>query len=289
VQTGKWISEIQEDAGSAFSLRVNERVHTEQSPFQRIEVYKTTDFGYLLVINDYLVLTSRDGFLTHEMLAHPALFTHRRPRRVCIIGGGSCGTLREVLRHREVGKVWQIEIDPAVTRVAERFFPELCELNGDPRVRYLHQDGVLWLRDLAPDSLDLIILDTADPAGSADALAPHALHGHCLQALAPGGLLVQPGGSPLYHGYVLRRIHASLASAGFADSQTLFYPQPTYASGWWTAILARKSRPIKGFREEDAAQRPFATRYYSPEIHRAALAVPEFVKTEMQLVDTRAG
>ncbi len=50
----------------------------------------------------------------------------------CTIGGGDCGTLKEVLRHPGVEKVTQIDIDEEVTKAAERFFPSLVEANGDP-------------------------------------------------------------------------------------------------------------------------------------------------------------
>ena len=41
------------------------------------------------------------------------------------IGGGDCGTLREVLRHPSVEKATQIDIDEMVTRYSEKYFPEL--------------------------------------------------------------------------------------------------------------------------------------------------------------------
>jgi spermidine synthase len=38
-----------------------------------------------------MMLTTRDNFLYHEMMSHPALFTHAAPRDVVIIGGGGFG------------------------------------------------------------------------------------------------------------------------------------------------------------------------------------------------------
>src|SRR3546814_4271091 len=70
-----------------------------QSPFQKIEIYESTDWGNLMLIDGAMMLTTRDNFLYHEMMSHPALFTHADPKQVVIIGGGDCGTLREVLRH----------------------------------------------------------------------------------------------------------------------------------------------------------------------------------------------
>ncbi|MFQ5489058.1 MAG: polyamine aminopropyltransferase, partial [Gammaproteobacteria bacterium] len=127
-----WFTEICEEGGSAFSLKIKGKLHEEQTPYQTIAIYETETFGNLMVIDGFVMLSSRDNFLYHEMLAHPALFTHDNPRRVLIIGGGDCGTLREVLQHQEVEEVWQVEIDERVTRLAERYFPELCAANDDP-------------------------------------------------------------------------------------------------------------------------------------------------------------
>jgi spermidine synthase len=280
--SGQWFTEEHEDAGSAFSLRIDRKLHEEQTPFQRIEVYETTDFGNLMVIDGCVMLTSRDNFLYHEMMAHPVLFTHPRPRRVCIVGGGDCGTLREVLRHREVEEVAQVDIDERVTRLAERYFPELCESNADPRARLLFEDGIRWIRGRPAGSLDVIIVDSTDPVGPAEGLFTADFFRDCLRALDRGGLLVQQSESPLYHMDILRAMYAALRAAGFAAVQTLFFPQCVYPSGWWSATMAVKDGALSGFREADALARSFPTRYYNPAIHRAALAAPEFFPALLQ-------
>ena len=271
-----WFTEPCDEAGSAFSLRIRRRLHQEQSPYQKIEVYDTTHFGNLMVIDGFIMLSSRDNFLYHEMMSHPALYSHEAPRRVAIIGGGDCGTLREVLRHPEVEQVTQIDIDERVTRVSEHFFPELCESNDDPRARLLFIDGIRWMQQAPAASLDLVIVDSTDPIGPGEVLFSEAFYRACHDALAEGGILVQQSESPLLHGDILQRMYHDMGAAGFDHRRSLFFPQPVYPSGWWSATLARKGRPIDGFREQDAAERPFQTRYYNPEIHRAAFAAPSF-------------
>ena len=85
-----WFSEVRAEKGCAFSLRTSTKLHEEQSPYQRIEIYATETFGNLMVIDGSIMLSARENFLYHEMMSHPALFTHPAPRRVCIIGGGDC-------------------------------------------------------------------------------------------------------------------------------------------------------------------------------------------------------
>lgn len=276
-----WFSEVLGELGCAFSLRITAKLHEEQSPYQHIEIYATQAFGNLMVIDGSIMLTARDNFLYHEMLSHPALFSHPAPRRVCIIGGGDCGTLREVLKHPEVKQVVQIDIDERVTRLAEQFFPELTEANGDDRARLLFDDGIAWMAMAVPETLDLIIVDSTDPVGPAVGLFSQGFFQTCHSALAPGGIVVQQSESPLLHAGLLRDMHAAMRGAGFADVKTLFFPQPVYPSGWWSATLARKGEAIAGFRTDDVEQRPFATRYYNADIHRAAFAQPEFFRRDL--------
>ncbi|MEN8174306.1 MAG: polyamine aminopropyltransferase [Pseudomonadota bacterium] len=280
---GDWFTEVCEEAGSAFSLEVRARLHEEQSAFQRIEVYETRAFGNLMVIDGFVMLSARDNFLYHEMMAHPVLFTHPAPRRVAIIGGGDCGTLSEVLKHPEVGQVTQIDIDERVTRVAERYFPELCASNRDPRAELLFVDGIQWMRDAEAGSLDVIIVDSTDPIGPGEVLFSEDFYDACFAALGDGGVMVQQSESPLVHMDLLRRMYRNLDGAGFGEIRSLFFPQPVYPTGWWSATLAARSAGLEDFREQDALNKSFETRYYNAAIHRAGFAAPEFFGHEIAL------
>jgi spermidine synthase len=273
-----WFTEQHDYSGSSIGFRVTQRLHSEQSPFQSIEIYDTTDWGKLMVIDGCMMVTTRDNFFYHEMMSHPALFTHANPKRVVIIGGGDCGTLREVLRHKSVESAIQVEIDERVTRLAEKYFPELCESNADPRAQLLFIDGIQWMAECAPESLDLIIIDSTDPIGPAEGLFNAAFYESCLKALKSDGIVVQQSESPLAHLPLLKDIRSAMTTAGFASLRTLCFPQPCYPSGWWSATLARKSGNLDTFRENDAAAKSFATQYYNLDTHRAALAQPEFLK-----------
>ena len=274
-----WFSEPHPASGSAFSLQIEERLFARQSPYQYVEVYATVGFGNLMVIDGCIMLSQRDNFLYHEMLVHPALFTHPDPRRVLIIGGGDCGTLREVLKHPGVKQVVQVDIDEVVTRAAEQYFPELCESNQDPRAQLHFADGIAWVQNAAPASYDVIIVDSTDPVGPAEGLFAAPFLQDCRRALGDTGLLVQQSESPLFHlESILKPLQRTLYQAGFAAVHTLHFPQCVYPSGWWTVTLATKTGDPTRFREQDAAAKPFATEYYNVDIHRASLATPEFMR-----------
>lgn len=278
----QWFTEIFAPSGSAFSLRTEQKLAEVQSPFQHIEIYKTTDFGNLMVIDGVIMLSTRDNFLYHEMLSHPVLFTHPNPQNVIIIGGGDCGTLREVLKHRSVQQVTQIDIDEQVTRMAERYFPELCASNQDPRATLLFADGIQFMRDAAPASVDVVIVDSTDPIGPGEGLFNRAFYQSCFAALKPGGILVQQSESPLIHLQLLNDMRVAMKDAGFAELQTLQFPQMVYPSGWWTCTLARKEQGFDGFRFEAAANPGFDTEYYNADIHQASMALPNFMRRQLK-------
>ncbi len=273
-----WYTEEWAGQGSAISLKTVKKLHDEQSTYQRIEIYQTETFGTLMTLDGLVMVTDRDNFIYHEMMSHPALFTHPDPRRVLIIGGGDCGTLREVLKHPGVELAEQVELDERVTRVSEKFFPALCQSNNDPRAGLRFDDGIQWVADAAPGSYDVIIVDSTDPVGPAAGLFSAEFYVNCRKALRPGGIVVGQSESPLFHSALIRSMHAALRAAGFTATATLNFPQCTYPSGWWSATLASKDGTLATFRREAAAARPFATRYYNPAIHAAALAAPEFLR-----------
>lgn len=278
----QWFTEQHAEAGSAFSLKIKQKLHEEQSEFQHLEIYETETFGNLMVIDGCTMVSTRDNFFYHEMMSHPALYTHPDPKRVWIIGGGDCGTLREVLKHPSVEQAVQIDIDERVTRLAEIYFPELCESNNDPRADLKFIDGIKWVKDAAPNSVDIIIVDSTDPVGPALGLFSEEFYRDCFACLSENGMVVQQSESALYHVKLIGEMRNAMSNAGLSHLQTLFFPQCLYPSGWWSATIASKSDLTK-FREKDSVNKPFDTTYYNVDIHRASLAQPEFFKKAFSL------
>ncbi len=270
-----WFSESLEKSGTAFGLKAV-KLHSEQTPFQEIEIWQTETFGKLMTIDGCTMVSTRDNFLYHEMMSHPALNAHPAPKNVVIVGGGDCGTLREVLKHPEVKQATQVEIDERVTRLSEIHFPELCDKNSDPRATLFFGDGLQWMKDAAPGSIDLIIIDSTDPVGVAEGLFGKKFYADCIKALAPNGMLVQQSESPLLHLELITEMHGAMKEAGFAQTHLLHFPQVIYPSGWWSGSIAcKQAGPLA---ERLDAVEALDTQYYNAELHRACFALPNFVK-----------
>ena len=271
-----WLYENFDKAGSSIGFRITRKLDEVQSPFQHIEIYESTDWGNVMLIDGAMMLTTRDNFLYHEMMSHPALFTHADPKRVVIIGGGDCGTLREVLRHPGVEKATQCDIDEQVTRMSEKYFPELCDSNSDPRAELLFDDGVAYMADCPAGSVDVVIVDSTDPVGPAEGLFNKAFFASCHRALKDDGILVQQSESPLAQLELIKAMRSEMGKAGFSTFKTLPFPQPCYPTGWWSVTLARKGQGF-AFRDGDAAAKGFKTKYYNAHLHQGVLVAPPFV------------
>ena len=64
-----------------FSMRVSKRLYSGESPFQRIDVLETQEYGRVLVIDGFIMLTERDEFIYHEMISHVPMAVHPNPRK----------------------------------------------------------------------------------------------------------------------------------------------------------------------------------------------------------------
>lgn len=276
INNTEWFTEAPKGRGLAFSLQIKKLLHEETSAFQHIAIYETATFGNLMVIDGAIMLTSRDNFLYHEMMSHPVLFAHPNPQNVIIIGGGDCGTLKEVLKH-PVACAKQIDIDERVTRLAEQYFPELCASNHDPRAQLMFIDGIKWMREAPSQSEDIIIVDSTDPVGPATGLFNQAFYEQCLRVLKADGILVQQSESPLIHQDILAEMRKAMKNAGFTHLLTITFPQPVYPAGWMSATLAAK-KPLTTFRRDDAIFKKLATQFYHFDLHQAALTEPPFLQ-----------
>lgn len=274
-----WFEEAFGNEGTKFGLAIKKKCHEEQTPYQKLEIYETETFGNLMVLDGCVMLTQRDNFLYHEMLTHPALFTHPEPKRVVIVGGGDCGTLKEVLKHDSVVEAAQIEIDERVTRAAEEYFPELCESNNDSRAHFHFEDAAAWIKRQADESIDVLIIDSTDPIGPAEQLFGPEFLAQAYRVLGAQGIIVQQSESPILHAKtIIADLENKLTQAGFKHPQQVLFPQPSYPSGWWSATMAQKSNTQLMPRYEAISAKTWSTQYYNRQIHDAALARPEFMK-----------
>lgn len=267
-----WFTENQ-SAGLRISCRVRVMLHREESPFQEIAVYDTDQFGRLLALDDVIMTTTADEFIYHEMMAHVPLITHPDPKRVLIVGGGDGGVVREVIKH-PVAMVHLVEIDGRVIEVSKTFFPTISSGLRDPRVKVIIADGIEHVRKSA-GLYDVIIVDSTDPVGPAVGLFEEGFYRSVHDALAGDGLFVAQTESPFFNGDLIGRLQGTLRKI-FPSVFLYLASIPTYPGGLWTISMGSKKHHPDRFQADRAAG--LSTRYYSADVHRAAFALPPFVR-----------
>lgn len=267
----EWFVEAAPQAGCSIGLRIRRKLDTLVSPFQKIEIFETEDFGKLMAIDGCIMLTERDHFIYHEMLVHPALCTHPEPRHIVIVGGGDGGTLTETVKHAGVQEVVQVEIDRAVTELSLRHFPEFVPAQKDPRIRLVFEDAIRWIERAAEASIDVLLIDSTDPIGPAEGLFEEAFYATCRSRLRPDGILALQSESPFLYPHLVQGIQAKLAAAGFVNRRLLPFPQPTYPAGFWSVTLASAETPLDRFRAEAPAALGPKPRYYSAALHQSLI------------------
>jgi len=271
-----WFKEV-ENKDLHIGFRVSRVLHRERSKYQDIAILDTPVFGRMLVLDGVVQTTVADEFFYHEMIAHVPLFAHPNPRRVLVIGGGDGGTVREVLKHDTVEHVDLVEIDERVIELCRQYLPELSHALDDPRVTIHVADGIEYVKTVR-DQYDVVIVDSSDPLGPAVGLFREEFYRDVAAALRDGGLMVAQTESPWLTPQVVRDVvHA--VSRGFNAPAYLFLTTvPIYSLGAWSFTVGTKGTDPRRPRLGPDELPPFETKYYTPEVHAAAFALPRFVR-----------
>ena len=271
-----WFTET-ETPSVQMRFRVREVLYQKRSRYQEIMVMELEQLGRALALDGAIQVTDQDSFVYHEMLAHVPLCAHPHPSRVLIVGGGDLGLLAEVLKHPEVARVQLVEIDPEVLEVCQRFWPHARQAVRDPRVELVVEDGAVFVRAVR-EAFDVILVDAPDPGGVAMPLFTEEFYRDLRQALRPGGMVAAQSGGVWFQREVTARL-VQHARAAFPRAEVYVASVPSYSIGPWSFVVA-STGPDPQVPDGRRAGR-LATRYYTEEVHRAAFALPAFLRQEL--------
>ena len=266
-------------------FEVTRTLHRQKTEFQELVIFDTPTFGRVLVLDGILQTTEADEYFYHEMLTHPPILAHGAVGDVLIIGGGDGGTLREVLKHRNIRRVTIVEIDADVVENCRRYLPSISKgAFEDRRTELVFADGVAFVAE-TKDKFDLIIVDSTDPTGPGEALFEERFYADCKAGLKEKGILVTQNGVPFLQGAELATSYRRLKSL-FADATFYLTAVPSYvggfmALGWASTEAANRRVPLETL-ETRFAEAAIETRYYTPAVHLAAFALPRYIMDGME-------
>jgi len=151
----QWITEEQ-TPHLRLSAEAEEVLYSGESEFQKIEVFKSKEYGTMLALDGVFQTSEREEFIYHEMMSHVPLFLHPNPERVLIIGGGDGGVARECVRHDCVKEVTMVEIDGKVVELAKQYLPTIAKalIENNPKLTVKIGDGIGFMAE-AEDYYDV--------------------------------------------------------------------------------------------------------------------------------------
>lgn len=256
-------------------------LQTLQTPYQKLELLQTPQFGKVLRLDDRFMTSEGEEFFYHEALVHPAAMAHPAPRKALILGGGDGGAAEELLKHPSIERVVLAELDEAVVQFSRQHLQAVHRgALDDARVEVCIGDG-LALMEATDERFDLALMDLTDPDTPASALyAPDSL-ARMKRVLAPGGALVLHLGSPVFHGQQVAELVRSLRQQ-FAVVRCYGLYIPLYGAYWGLAVASDELDPLE-LKAQQVAERLRQRKvrdlqYYNEQVHGALFALPNYYR-----------
>ena len=278
----RWISEtLFVDQGLRTSFAADRVLYELQTEHQHLVLFENRLFGKMLMLDGATQVTTRDEFIYHEMMTHVPILAHGEAREVLIVGGGDCGIAEEVLKHRRVERLTQVEIDASVVEFSREHFPEFAgPVLSDPRFDLIIDDGMNFVSRTAR-RFDVIIVDSTDAQGPGAVLFTAAFYAACKRCMASRAIMVTQNGVPFLQPGELKESVGYLQKL-FADACCYVAAIPTYvgghmAMGWAATDPALRLVAVEDLRRRYAAAGRFLTKYWTPEVQCAAFALPRFI------------
>ena len=151
---------------------------------------------------------------------------------------------------------------------------------ADKRLESVIDDGMKYVAR-TERRFDAIIVDSTDPQGPGKVLFSQKFYAACKRCMNKGAVLVTQNGVPMFQPNELASSVAKFRHL-FADGTCYVAAIPTYigghmAMGWASDDRRLRQTPVKTLAARYRKAGAFSTRYWTPEVHAAAFAVPRFI------------
>ena len=277
-----WYTENHTD-NVKFSIKVDKHLRSAESEYQRIDIFESKEFGRILTLDGYLMVTEKDEYIYHEMITHIPMAVNPDITNVLVIGAGDGGTVRELARYNHIKNIDMVEIDEMVVEICREYLPQTACRLTDPRVHIFYQDGLRFVRS-KENEYDLIIVDSTDPFGVGEGLFTKEFYGNCFKALKDDGILVNQHESTFYTSYAnsMKRAHSRIKST-FPIALVYQAHIPTYPSGHWLfGFASKKYDPRTDLKADWWNSLGIKTKYYNTKLHTGCFAIPNNVRDQLR-------
>ncbi len=171
-------------------------LHSELTPYQKLEVYDSKAFGLMLILDDIVQYSQYDGDIYTEEMIKNIMNKNNKINNVLIVGGGD-GFIAEKLNQLYPKiKVTIVDIDKRVWEVTNIFFrnEQLDKLNNIFTNTFTCFMDAFEFVKTCSEKYDAIIMDTTDPDldnSVAKMLISKEWYNMLANCLQPEGLVIQ--------------------------------------------------------------------------------------------------
>lgn len=144
------------------------------------------------------------------------------------------------------------------------------------------------MRQVEPNSYDLIIVDSTDPSGPGEVLFTKEFYGSCHKALSDKGIMINQHESPFFEqdAKAMQFAHKRIIQV-FPLSRVYQAHIPTYPSGHWLFGFSSKGlHPTKDIKADIWADLKIKTNYYNTKLHTGSFALPNYVEELLRYDET---
>lgn len=283
--SANWFTESTMNESVYHAFGVEEVLFEKQSSFQKIKVYQTKELGKLLTLDDAAMISEKDEFIYHEVMAHCPLLVQNKTENILVIGGGDGGIIRELCRYSSIKKIELVEIDSEVVSTCKEFFPKISHALTDERVSIHYCDGLEYLQTkyCNGERYDLIIMDSTDPIGLAKGLYSSDFFELIVHCLSGEGIFMSQTGSPLFDEFGIRENYLKIGEH-FDKVQVICAPILIYPGVHWTFAAASKKWGMQDFKETKLSEyAAFSNelKWHNPAWQSCSTELPNFYKKKI--------
>jgi spermidine synthase len=244
----------------------------------RVEIYDTFELGKMLVINGRIVLTEEEEHIYHEMLIHPVMKDISHNVNVLLIGGDFGGSIRELLKYKNVLSVTLSGINIVLDEVLLRYFPGTMKYLKNSKIMNEAGNHSEFLRNCPGKEYDLVFIDPLIGEFNND-LDENNIN-EIYRVLKPGGFLVWSEGATgfirnefLLNWHKISPVFNKNINYYAAHSISTFKLYPFLICGKESRYSISSCENLV----ENANLREIDCKFYNLSIHNASFCLPETI------------
>lgn len=276
IQKKIWHEKLYNNFGQYFLI--DEDIYHQKTMYQDLLIFKNTQFGRIMSIDNIVQTTEHDEFIYHEMIVHVPCIAHGNVKNILIIGGGDGAALREIIKYNDIQSITMVEIDIEIIKMCQKYLPNhSAGAFKDKRLELIIQDGVEFV-NTTNKKFDVIITDCPDPIGPGINLFTKQFYYGCKKILHKNGILVAQNGVFFLQKQAVMDNYSKLINY-FSDVSFYKAAIPTYYGGEMCFIWCSDNINLRKIKKTILKQRfnskNLICRYYNPYIHVSSFALPQ--------------